>query len=230
MPTSHAATFTDLRRLIEQQHDAAVRALTDPRQDPLDAVAWISAHVAVSERVLYRAVRRARRDRRGIIRTQCAIDRELLHATWQLDRGLTGDVHNAALPTARLLDAVRRHLDEHVTGERRLLDLIGDLDEQMVRRVHDDLTRAIIHAPTRPHPSTPTAAASTAVAFRIGAAIDRIRDALDARHVPVPRRQRAHHAPGRWGYYALGTAAVYPEAAVYPDAKATDVTDSAGRR
>jgi hypothetical protein len=40
--------------------------------------------------------------------------------------------------------------------------------------------------------------------FRFDGLRDRILDAMDGRHVPVPRLTKEHIKPGRWGSYFMG--------------------------
>jgi hypothetical protein len=171
-------------------------------------VAWISAHVAAVHRILLPAIARGNGGRH--VRRQRGIDHELLKATWQVDRALTGDVHNAAVPRDRLLQTLRALLDAHTAAEQAVLDVAARLDDGALRKLRDDLEAATMHAPTRPHPFTPDKPAGAAV-FKLEALVDRVRDALDARHVPVPRRRAPRHIPGRWGLYALGSAEVEPK-------------------
>lgn len=209
MPTQTGA-LGELAELVERHHDAAARALRDPGQS-LDAVAWISAHLAAVDRVLYPAVRRGQPNGRRVLRAQCSTDRRLLDAVWRLDRRLTGDGRNASLTLPAALASVQQHLDDHSAGERRLLDAVADLDEATRRGVVTRLREMTERAPTRPHPLAPHAPGVATLAFRIDALVDGVRDALDARHIPVPRRRRRPRAPGRWGLYALGAANLYPE-------------------
>jgi hypothetical protein len=198
-----------IERLVEAQHDAAVLALTDSAGEPLDAVGWISAHVAATEMVLHPAVP-TRPDRRRLVANQRRVDRRLVSATWDLDRRLTGDVHHAAASRHAVAQAVLRRLDEHAAAERQLLDALATLDAGTVRQLRDKLEKATMHAPTRPHPLTPAGAPGWRLAIRLESLVDRVRDALDARHVPVPRVRRQRHVPGRWGNYALGGVDAFP--------------------
>ncbi len=40
---------------------------------------------------------------------------------------------------------------------------------------------------------------------RLDACVDRVRDLMDNRVVPTPRRSRTARQPGRWGCYLMGT-------------------------
>ncbi len=193
-----------LDALVERHHREAYEALEDPGHRVLDAVGWISAHVAAADRVLYPAARPLLPDGGALLRAQRMTDRRLLAATWRLDRRLTGAVTHVRLPVDALTNEVERWLGRHLEGEQRLLDAVRELEQESRRRLVERLATATAHAPTRPHPLAPHARVLGVAAFRLDAAIDRIRDTLDTRHVPVPRPERAPVAPGRWGLYALG--------------------------
>lgn len=208
--TDIAGTPTEtIEGLVEAQHEAAVLALTDSMGNPLDAVAWISAHVAATEMVLHPAVQH-RSDGRRLVADQRRIDRRLVSATWDLDRRLTGDVHHAAASRRAVAQAVLRRLEEHAAAERRLLDALATLDAGAVRQLLKDLQEATAHAPSRPHPLTPVGVPGMRLTIRLESLIDRVRDALDARHVPLPRVRRRPLVPGRWGTYALGGVEAFP--------------------
>ena len=195
--------------LVEAHHDAAVLALTGSAGDPLDAVAWISAHIAATEMVLHPAVLH-RPDGRRLVADQRRIDRRLVSATWDLDRRLTGDVHHAGASPRAVAEVVLHRLDDHAAAERRLLDALATLDAGAVRQLTKVLGEATGHAPTRPHPLSPVGVPGMRLTIRLESLIDRVRDGLDARHVPVPRRRRPRLVPGRWGTYALGGVEAFP--------------------
>jgi hypothetical protein len=91
-----------------------------------------------------------------------------------------------------------------------LLDALATLDADTVRELHRKLETATTHAPTRPHPLTPAGTPGWRLTVRLESLVDSVRDALDARHVPVPRVRRQRHVPGRWGNYALGGVDAFP--------------------
>jgi hypothetical protein len=168
--------------------NAARTALGDEPFHPLDAVAWLSAHLATEERVLARSVAHP-------------LQEEL---RW-LEQVHSGD----ALVTGRDAEQQRRRvlgaLDAYADVERGVLEsvLTPLADEQ--RSV---LVAAYRHglevAPTRPHPHLPSRGPAGAIAFRIEAWWDRAMNTMDSRHVPTPRRRRAVPEAGRWTGYLMG--------------------------
>ena len=71
-------------------------------------------------------------------------------------------------------------------------------------RLGDDLARALLRAPTRPHPDTGHGRLVGGFAFWADGVVDRVRDSLDSRTVPTPRRVVVPRPVTRWGAYALG--------------------------
>jgi hypothetical protein len=193
----------DLLRDVEHAHSNAAAALDDPAQTPLAAVTWGSAHLAATQRVLHPLACRTLPDGRERVRAQCATDHHLELALWQLDRRLTGDVQLQSVAVPELVAAVRRALDAHAAQERLLL---SDLSEHLTPEQHDavarDLARSLLRAPTRPHPDTHHGR----LAFWVDGIADRMRDSMDSRTVPTPRRVATPRPMTRWGAYALGGA------------------------
>jgi len=198
-----AGPARDLLRDVEHAHRHAGAALDDPAQNPLAAVTWGSAHLAAVTRVLHPLACRTLPDGRERVRAQAVTDRRLELALWQLDRRLTGDVQLQRVGVPALVASVRRALDAHAAQER---ELVGDLAEQLTleqrEELGQDLEKALVRAPTRPHPDTHHGR----LAFWVDGIADRVRDGLDSRTVPTPRRVAVPRPMTRWGAYALGGA------------------------
>ena len=195
----------DLLRDVDHAHRHAGAALDDPAQSPLAAVTWGSAHLAAVRHVLHPLACRTLPDGRARVRAQAVSDRRLELALWQLDRRLTGDVQLQGVGVRSLVAAVRRALDAHAEQERVLVrDLAAALDPDQRERLGDDLARALLRAPTRPHPDTGHGRLVGGFAFWADGVVDRVRDSLDSRTVPTPRRVAVPRPVTRWGAYALG--------------------------
>jgi hypothetical protein len=202
-----AGPARDLLQDVEHAHRHAGAALDDPGQSPLAAVTWGSAHLAAVTRVLHPLACRTLPDGRERVRAQAATDRRLELALWQLDRRLTGDVQQQRVAVPALLEAVRRALDAHAAQERSLVtDLSQRLTPEQREQLGEDLARALLRAPTRPHPDTRHGRLVGGLAFWADGIADRIRDSMDSRTVPTPRRVAVPRRMTRWGAYALGTA------------------------
>lgn len=200
-----AGPARDLLRDVEHAHRHAGAALDDPARNPLAAVTWGSAHLAAVTRVLHPLACRTLPGGRERVRAQAATDRRLELALWQLDRRLTGDVQLQRVAVPALVSAARRALDAHVEQERSLLsELFEHLSPEQREQVGEDLARALLRAPTRPHPDTRHGRLVGGLAFWADGIADRVRDSLDSRTVPTPRRIATPRPMTRWGAYALG--------------------------
>ena len=201
-----AGPASDLLRDVEHAHSHAVAALDDPTQSPLAAVTWASAHLAAVTRVVHPLACRLLPDGRQRVRVQRAVDHRLELALWQLDRRLTGDVQLQGVPVPALVDAVRRTLETHARHERALVrDLCELLTAEQREQLGKDLARALLRAPTRPHPDTRHGRLVGGLAFWADGVVDRMRDSMDSRTVPTPHRVPVPRPMTRWGAYALGS-------------------------
>lgn len=187
---------------VEEAHVHAIEALDNA--SPLDAVVWLSAHLAAGQRALHPAA--ARRPGAALaLRSLRAADRSLEALVRRTEQRYSGDGLAAQLDESRLNDALRRALAAHSRAEHALLEAV------VVAENHDRLDRiaasyasALEHAPTRPHPHVPHRGLLGAAAFVIDAWRDRVMDTMDNRHVPSPRVHKPVVTPGRWGLYLLG--------------------------
>ncbi|MEX2289451.1 MAG: hemerythrin domain-containing protein [Mycobacteriales bacterium] len=204
----------DLLAVSSEPHDRALAALED-RVGPLAAVAWCSAHLAATDRVLYAAGKRRLPGGRGRVNALRAVDRSLQQALCRLDRRLTGDVHVADVPIATLADEVRDRLRQHAEAERELVEALSTaLTAPEREKLAHRLARAMATAPSRPHPHNRHTPLSTLLCWA-DALVDRVRDAMDNRVDPTGRPARVVRPPGRWGCYLMGTP--YPTDAVAAD-------------
>lgn len=174
-----------LREAVDRPHERALAALGRSPGESLEAVSWLSLHLAVVDAVLYRSVRRALPSTRARVAQQRAVDRDLQRALWALDRHLTGDAR-VRDGSEHLLVVVRRRLAAHDRGEADLLEqLAPELTGAGLEVMLEALWDAAGRGPTRPHPVTPRWRRLAPLAFRADAAVDSLRNALDSRVVPV---------------------------------------------
>lgn len=194
----------DLLTALNEPHDEALRALTDPRYGAPSAIAWCSAHLVAADCVLYPAAQRHVPDGRDRVHRARAVDRALQQALFRLDRRLTGDVHRGE-GLSTLAEEVWEGLWAHTGLERELVeDLAEALSPPEQQDLRTRLSAAMATAPTRPHPHTRHTPLSGLVA-RLDAGVDRIRDAMDNRVVPCGRPARAPRTMGLWGCYLTGS-------------------------
>jgi hypothetical protein len=190
-----------------------VQTLADAHQQALDAldagiamdaVVWLSAHLAACQHTVHRTAAHTRGSTRALGALRAA-DLELERMLRRAEQHHAGDVLAAQLDEGRLDGGLRRALDRHASAERDLvaglIERLGADDVDALMTAYDDALR---HAPTRPHPHTPHRGLLGALAFRVDAVRDKLMDTMDGRHVPAPRTSRETPKPGRWGSYLLG--------------------------
>jgi hypothetical protein len=190
---------------LADAHQRAVAALDDPGVNSLVAVAWAAGHLAAVARVLYPAAVQILPQGRDRAQKQLAVDHRLQQDLWRLDRLLTGDARLKGRSVGDVENAVRRGLQEHVTGAHRLIaDLQAALGRPAQQDLEEELAVALRDGPTRPHPYTPHDHVAGRRTFWFWGAMDRTRDLLDSRSVPTPHRVAVPRPLGRWGAYLLG--------------------------
>jgi len=202
-PADTSACESCVITVVEDAHEHAVEALRADR--PLDAVVWLSAHLAAVARTITPAALRHLDAPAGVLREQRRRDLELERLLRIAERRHSGDVLASGLDAKRLrgalLDSLRLHSQiEH----QRLEGLAVVLEDRDQRALANAYLDALAHAPTRPHPHLPHNGLAGAIAFRVDALRDRVMDTMDARHVPLPRPRSEQRRPGRWGSYLLG--------------------------
>ena len=205
MPDAQPPADDDLLRAVEHAHQSALAVLDDPDRSSLGAVTWLSVHLAAVDRVVYRAAERAAPAGAARLPRQRHTDHQLVQALWRLDRRLTGDVHHGAVPVPELEREVRDLLASHAAGEHQVLQALSTaLDHDRLRSLADDLQKAMLRCPTRPHPDVPHNRVTARVVSWVEGVVDRARDLMDSRSIPTPRPAPVLPPVTRWGTY--GTA------------------------
>src|SRR3954469_3420107 len=191
--------------VVEDAHEQARAALTGGASSPLDAVVWLSAHLAAVGRAITPVATRR-------LGETAAVRREAYRRELELERMLriaegrpSGDAPACGLDAERLRTSILSRLDAHAEIEHTRLAALADLlDDEEERTLPEAYVAALKKAPTRPPPYLPQRGLSGAIAFRVNAARDRLLDTMDSRHVPLPRAPHEARRPGRWGSYLLG--------------------------
>jgi hypothetical protein len=195
-PISH-----DLRSVMTHADAEAERLLESSGSVPLDAMAWLSAHIAAVDHAVYPVVRRSVPDGRHVVEQQRAIASRLARTLRVVERRHSGDALASGLDSAQMLAVLHEHIDAHKAGQSELVGLLeealSDAEQAIVIKAYQ---HALEHAPTRPHPHL----GRGGLVFRIDALRDRLLDVMDGRNVSVPRVARRQITPGRWGSYWLG--------------------------
>ena len=187
-----------LAAVADTAHAGALSALDDKRY--LDAVVWLSAHLAAMQHTVHRASKRTRS-----LAEARAADRGLEALLRRAEQHFAGDSLAAGIDHVELDSALRRAFDVHCRTEKALLDELAEsLPAEQLAGLVASYASALRHAPTRPHPHVPHRGALGALAFRIDALRDKMMDTMDGRHVPAPREAPFRKEPGRWGSYLLG--------------------------
>ena len=191
----------DLASVVDFAETEAERLLDTDGAPPLDVVAWLSAHMAALDRTVYPVAKRAIPDGPRLVGRQREISSRLARLLRVVERRHSGDVLASGLSSDRLSASLRTLLDEHHAAEREMLDgLAATLDDDAKTALVESYESAMKHAPTRPHPHL----SRGGLMFRFDSLRDRILDAMDGRHVPIPRLAHRRIVPGRWGAYFLG--------------------------
>ncbi len=207
MSTEQPAAASTLEATTTDAHRRVLDAMPDRGGDGVTAVAWASAHLAATDKVVYAAADAVPAARPALREARTA-DRLLQRAVFRLDRRLTGDAHLDASTIDSVVAEVRDALGGHTRAERRVVDALGRaLDPEQREALGARLVEATAGAPTRPHPHTPHSAVSPLVAW-VDAVVDRVRDLLDNRVTATGRTVRPARPLGRWASYVM--AAPYP--------------------
>jgi hypothetical protein len=210
-PTTIQQPDRDLRSVLSHAETEAQRLLGSTGAAPLDAVVWLSAHLAAVDHAVYPVVRRTLPEGRALVAEHREIAVRLAHTMRAAESHHSGDVLAAGHNPSQLTDDLRALVAEHIAAETamvaRLVQAMSDADQFALVTAY---TSALAHAPTRPHLHVHRGG----LMFWLDGLRDHILDAMDGRHVPIPHETKKHVTPGRWGSYLLGQ----PHGDQHPDA------------
>jgi hypothetical protein len=179
-------TDTAMPVCLCEAHHSAYDALAGGRD--VDAIVWVSAHLAVSYRLLHREAAKVA-GLEDLLAQQRRIDRRLERAARILERRHAGDGLVAGLDPRRLRRELLVAIEDHVAGEQLLLErLHGAWPVEHAAEMCASYARLLAGSPTRPHPHMPRRGAAGRVAYRLEAWRDHVLDTLDSRHIPVQAR------------------------------------------
>jgi hypothetical protein len=207
MPSSTEPSLTDqarhhdLRSVITHAEAEAERLLAATGTAPLDIVAWLSAHIAALDHAVYPVAKDVLPDGAEIVKTHREITGRITRTLRVIERHHSGDALASSLSSDKLFAGLRELVEEHHSAESALMDqLVEAMNAPAQAKLIVSYESALEHAPTRPHPHL----SRGGLMFRIDGLRDRILDAMDGRHVPVPRLTKERIKPGRWGSYFMG--------------------------
>jgi hypothetical protein len=191
----------DLGEVVSHAEAEAQRLLQTAGTAPLDAVVWLSAHIAAVDHAVYPVVRRTLPDGRQVVTEHREIAARLSHTLRAAERHHSGDGLATEMSPDRLASELRSLVTEHRTAETALLVRLSDaLSDDAQSALIESYESALGHGPTRPHPHMH----GGGLIFWLDSLRDRILDTMDGRHVPMPKVTKEHVTPGRWGAYLLG--------------------------
>jgi hypothetical protein len=210
-PTTHGTSRSDelisdpLTRSSENAHAHARSLLTSSDAPVMDAVVWLSAHLAAMELIVYPVMATRLTDHQDELERQRA-------ATRRMHRGLRSTEQRYAGDGLIRVDSVRARpdrllvmMEQHAARERALLAHLAEaLDEQTASSLAVRYDEAVRHGPTRPHPHGPHRGRLGRLTYAFDAMRDHLLDILDSRHVPLPKDAPPQRKVGRWGRYLLG--------------------------
>jgi hypothetical protein len=192
-PPDHSFT-----NAVEEAHTRALHDLTQPSVPPLDAVVWLSAHLAAVEHVIYPVMEVTLSDQGAAIERQRNTSHAMQKALRALEERCTGDAQASHASIAQLRAALVPLLVDHAAAEHRLLEGLGGvLDEHAITSIAADYERAVSHGPTRPHPHGPHRGRLERLGYPLDALRDHILDVVDSRRVPLPPPAAGRRRRGR---------------------------------
>lgn len=202
MHASAESTDGTLRAALSQAFDEADKLLGSTKSPPLDAVVWLSAHIAAFEHAVYPAIRKALPDGGELIAEDRGAASRLSKALRILERRHSGDVLASGLSSERLTERIADLVRIQKTEQSLIVSRLEQaLDTAAIADLIESYAAALSHAPTRPHPHL----SHGNLMFHLDAMRDKLLDTMDGRHVPIPRISRRRISPGRWGHYFLGS-------------------------
>jgi hypothetical protein len=141
--TSPAHEATSLDEATDRALCWATHSLSQQGRPMLDAIWWLSTHLAASDRVLHRPLRRQREYRQAVA-AQRRRARGLQWRLWELDRHVTGDGRLAGRSLAGLTGELRDAVRTYAECESLLLAaMTRHADDDALRRLADDYARAV---------------------------------------------------------------------------------------
>src|SRR3954449_2216463 len=179
-PCFEMTSGSPLGCVVEDAHEQAAAALAAETAAPLDAVVWLSAHLAAVARTVTPVSTRRLDEPAGVRREAHRRDLELERMLRIAERRHSGDVLAAGFDAARLRDALVQRLRLHTETEHaRLVALAEVLTPGQQRALAGDYLEAVVKAPTRPHPHLPHQGVAGARAVRVDAVRDHLLDTMD---------------------------------------------------
>jgi hypothetical protein len=162
-------------------------------------------HLGAEADVLHPAARKVLADGRSAVAASVPCHQTLQRQMRVLEQHLWGDARSAPGEMAPLREDVEATFDEHVRHDEALASRVDEaLDPDERRRTADELRRAAMQAPTRPHPHAPQRGPLARPVRRLAGRWDDVLDTLDVRSAAGRRPARAPQPLTLWGGYVVG--------------------------
>ena len=173
-----------LAEAIGRAHCWADDALTTPGRLVLASVWWLSTHLSATERVVHPVAAQALANGPARVAAQRRRAADIVRLLWRLEHSVSGDARVRG-PVAGVVRRLATLVREHADAEDALVsELAALLPDAMLTLLHHRYADTVRRAPTRPHPVTAGRPRLAAVAFRIEAVVDHVRDVVDGRGGP----------------------------------------------
>ena len=203
-----ASRHVVLRALLEAAgQDARAEDWRAPRQAMDAFVVGVCEHLGAEADVLHPTARRLLPDGRTAVAAAAASHQALQRQMRVLEQDLWGDATSAPTDLGALHERVGAAFREHARHDEALATRVDQaLDPDERRRAVEDLRRAAMRAPTRPHPHAPQRGPLARPVRWLAGRWDDVLDTLDVRSTAGRRPARPRKALGLWGGYVVGQA------------------------
>src|SRR3954453_2117161 len=149
-PQCRVTSDSALACVVEDAHKHARAALPAGASSPLDAVVWLSAHLAAVGRAITPVATRRLGETATVRREAHRRDLELERMLRIAERRHSGDVLASGLDGERLRTSILSRLDAHAEIEHTRLTALADLlDTEEQRALRQAYLDALKKAPTR---------------------------------------------------------------------------------
>ncbi len=156
-------------------------------------VAAAARHLAATHAVLVPLAAEQLGDEDGLVEDYRETARRLERGLVRLKGRAYGESHSAHESWPEVCTDVRDRLEQHDAAERRLADrLAAEVPTERLTEMAEQLFRAEVKAPTRPHPYLPHTGRPGGAARRAAAVVDRFWDTAQGRVVPPVIAPRKH--------------------------------------
>lgn len=195
-----------LRALLEAATEPAPPDDARARLRAMDAfVVGVCEHLGAEAEVLHPTAQELLPDGATAVRESAPCHTSLQRQMRTLEQQLWGDARSAPAELSDLRDDLEATFDEHVRHDEALAARVDEALEPEQRQLKvDDLRRAALHAPTRPHPHAPQSGPLARPVRWLAGRWDDVLDTVDVRSTAGERSARPRQPLGLWSGYVVG--------------------------